>query len=395
MSTNANTSVVPRIGIVGGGLSGLILARVLLINGIPSKVFEYDDSWNSRPQGGTLDLHTESGQLAMRTAGLWEDFERHVRYEGQAMRILDKTGQVLLNEEVDPSEKGRPEVDRTVLRKSLIDSLGDGIIQWGAKVKSVHPLPLSTENSLNTYKIVLGNGKEEVFDIVVGADGAWSRVRSLLSDATPTYCGVTMMDTTLENVDTSYTKESKLVGDGTMFALGENKGIISQRNGDGSIRTYITLRIDPKEIPSTEDSPVLRSFLLERFADWSEDLKNFIRDGKDLVVRPINCLPIDHHWKYRPGLTIIGDAAHVMSPFAGEGANLAMLDGVELASAIVRSVKNGENLYDAVEAFEISMLERSSKAAQESADNLTNFISSNGAQSVVDFFKNMQPPADL
>ena len=83
----------PSIAIVGAGLGGLVLARVLQIHGIPFTVYELDVTADARKQGGSLDMHEESGQFALRTAGLYERFRRQTHPQGEAMRVLDKTGQ--------------------------------------------------------------------------------------------------------------------------------------------------------------------------------------------------------------------------------------------------------------------------------------------------------------
>ena len=82
------------VAIVGGGPGGLTLARILQRNGINPTVFEREASVNERSQGGTLDLHHESGLKALKDAGLMEEFKAHARFEGDALRILDKTGKV-------------------------------------------------------------------------------------------------------------------------------------------------------------------------------------------------------------------------------------------------------------------------------------------------------------
>jgi len=83
----------PSIAIVGAGLGGLVLARVLQIHGIPFTVYELDVTADARKQGGSLDMHEGSGQFALRTPGPYEQFHRRTHPQGEAMRVLDKTGQ--------------------------------------------------------------------------------------------------------------------------------------------------------------------------------------------------------------------------------------------------------------------------------------------------------------
>lgn len=83
------------VTIIGGGPGGLTLARILQKRGYEVTVYERENSASSRGQGGTLDLHAESGQEALKEAGLIDKFWEHARPEGQDTRILDKTGKVL------------------------------------------------------------------------------------------------------------------------------------------------------------------------------------------------------------------------------------------------------------------------------------------------------------
>ncbi|KAG0165524.1 hypothetical protein DFQ28_008628 [Apophysomyces sp. BC1034] len=376
-----------KIAIVGAGLGGLVVARTLEQNGVKCTVYELDASPVSRPQGGSLDLHPESGQAALRTNGLWDQIQPHIRYEGQDIYMLDKTGKIWLEKLTGPDDTARPEVDRGILRQVYLDSIEEGTIHWGTRIKRIIPVnDESNTQERSRYTLVFCDGKEETFDFVIGADGAWSRIRPILSDAKPIYSGVTMVEIGMPNADENYPEESKLVGNGSMYALSDNKGLMSQRNGDGSIRNYVTVRVSENGLPEKEfsDESTARTYLLDQFADWSEKLKNLIRKSQGIIPRAIYSLPIDHHWTSRPGVTIIGDAAHLMSPFAGEGVNLAMIDGIELALAIIKIMKDGEDLAVCQQEFEKAMLARSQVAAEMSATNLDLFISAEAPQGAVD-----------
>jgi len=320
------------IAIIGAGLSGLTLARVLHVNGIDAVVYELDASVDARPQGGMLDLHAESGQAALRAGGLYEEFLTLVDAGGEAMRILDEHATVRMQD--DGSGGNRPEVNRGSLRNLLLGSLPGDAVRWGARVTGARAL------GGGSHEVALSDGTVFTTDLLIGADGAWSKIRPLVSDGTPVYSGISFVEVTLHEADIRHAKTAAAVGRGVMFALSEDKGFIAHRDPDGSLHGYIALKAPADWIKSIDfaNTAAVKAMLLEHFSGWAEQLQGFITgaDGP-LIPREIHALPVGHRWNRTPGVTLLGDAAHLMSPFAGEGANLAMQDGAELAAAIARA----------------------------------------------------------
>ncbi|OPF81338.1 FAD-dependent oxidoreductase [Streptomyces antioxidans] len=391
-------SAPPRIAIVGAGPGGLTLARVLHVHGIPSTVYELDASATARDQGGTLDLDEESGQRALSHAGLLEAFRPLSRPEGGELRLLGKDADVSLHllPPEDGGGNGRPEIDRRALRDLLLGSLPEGTVHWGQKVRAVAPGPAGRPT------LTLADGTSVETDVLVGADGAWSRVRPLLSDAEPVYTGVSFVDGLLNDVDTRHPAVAELVGRGSMFALADEKGLFAQRNGDGRIRVYAAVKAPeewsrsgltdrsgpggPADPADPADPAAARKRLLDLFPDWDEGLRALIADSEGpLVARPIHALPIGHRWDRVPGVTLLGDAAHLMSPFAGAGANLAMLDGAELALALAAH----DDLETALNAYETAMFPRAEEAARQSADHLVDFFQPDALRILRDAFITM------
>src|SRR5438270_6951076 len=376
------TNKTPRIAIIGAGPGGLTLARILQTRSIATTVFELESHPDERAQGGSLDLHQESGQLAVHLAGLDEQFRAIARYEDQGMRLLDKKGQVLLENRQNQETGNRPEVDRTELRAMLLDSLDTEVVRWGCDLRSVR------QANDNTYELLFEDGVTETFDLVVGADGAWSRVRLLLSSATPAYTGVTYIQFGLEDVDQKHPVLAQLVGHGSMFALGDNKGLIAQRNGHGYIRVYAALRIPETWVSASgfdaSHPQTACTWLLDQCSDWDQSLLSLIQGYNDrFEVRSLYMLPIGHTWDFRAGVTLLGDAAHLMSPFGGEGVNLAMLDAADLA----RAISNHQNLDDAVRSYEQTMFPRAQTAARGADQGLRMAIAPDAATSVPAFLR--------
>jgi 2-polyprenyl-6-methoxyphenol hydroxylase-like FAD-dependent oxidoreductase len=352
-----------RITIIGAGPGGLTLASVLHRHGIDATIYELEASPTVRHQGSILDMHEESGQFALRRAGLFEDFRKIVIPSGDEMRILDKTGTVRRE---DSGDGTRPEVDRGALREILLQSLPANCIHWGSKVTTVVKL------EGGKHELRLASGETFTTALLIGADGAWSKVRPLLSDAQPIYLGVSFVETHLLDAEMRHPESATLVGHGSMFALSDEKGLITHCDGDGRITVYIALKTPEHWVTSSgidfHDTEAARLQLLNHFADWDDQLRALIAESDtDLIPRAIYALPVGHRWERIPGVTLLGDAAHLMSPFAGEGANLAMLDGAELAEAILA---HQDDVETALASYEAASFSRSEAAAAESRSNL-------------------------
>jgi 2-polyprenyl-6-methoxyphenol hydroxylase-like FAD-dependent oxidoreductase len=369
----------PSIAIVGAGLSGLALARILQNHDIPSTVYERDATWDARHQGGSLDIHEESGQFALREAHLYEEFRRFTHPQGEHVRVLDKSARVFVDDGPPDGEGGRPEIDRTVLRKLFIDSLAPGRIAWGHKVTSVR-----THDG--RHEVTFADGSRTTADLLVGADGTWSKVRPLLSAATPEYAGISHIEIHIPDAEARHPKLAALVGPGMMFALSDNKGFLG--HGGEHIDLGVSLRV-PQDWLSAHgvdrsDPATTRETLLTEFAGWSPDLTDLIRHCDDTITpRQIFALPTGHRWPRVPGVTLVGDAAHVMPPYAGEGANLAMLDAAELALAIVA---HPDDIETALTGYETAMFPRAETAAEMSAQGLDMCFSPEAPREMTAFF---------
>jgi 2-polyprenyl-6-methoxyphenol hydroxylase-like FAD-dependent oxidoreductase len=348
------------IAIIGAGLGGLTLARVLHVHGIAATIYEGEASPSARSQGGLLDIHDFNGQLALKDAGLFEEFTALIHHGGQATRVLDKNGNVLF-EQADDGSGGRPEVQRGELRRILLESLPDGAVQWGRKLTQARPL------GDGRHQLHFADGSTTVCSLLVGADGAWSKVRPLLSDGRPQYAGISLIETWLRDADTRHPASAAAAGGGAMFAVAPGQGILSHREPNGVVHAYIALSKSETQLEEIDfsDAPAAQARIAAEFAGWSPALTALITASDTApVLRAIHSLPADHCWPRVPGVTLLGDAAHLMPP-SGEGANLAMYDGAELAKAIAA---HADDLEAALSAYETALFPRSAQAASEAAD---------------------------
>ncbi|KAJ6029116.1 Monooxygenase FAD-binding [Penicillium canescens] len=385
----------PSIAIIGGGPSGLVFARLLEVNGITDYVvFERDESSTPVPcqQGGTLDLHSTSGQLALKRAGLFEKFSKDLaRWDAACLRILNSAGETVANF----SEIGdRPEIDRLQLRQLLLESIPPQKIRWGHGVSSIEK-SADGENSAHAEECIIRfvNGNSATgFRLIVGADGAWSKVRPLLTSASPVYSGKMYIDSALSQDNPSYSLATELVGKGNTLVLGESKMIAVQQLADASYRVYIGLVVPEDFYPRSHytDSDAnarteaMRSRLLssnELFANYALHLKGFIEKAEG-PFRPWPLYfmkPETVGWERSAaaGVTLLGDAAHVSTPFAGEGVNCSMYDAVMLADSIIEHCGKSarlarverSSLETALAAYEKEMFVRGQKLIRESSEN--------------------------
>ncbi|MFD4193416.1 FAD-dependent oxidoreductase [Amycolatopsis thermoflava] len=348
------------VTIIGAGLGGLTLARVLHVHGIPAAVYEAEPSPMARTQGGMLDIHDYNGQLAVEAAGLMAEFRGLVLEGRQAMRILDQAGTVLF-EKSDDGTGGRPEVQRGELRRMLLDALPAGTVHWGHKASGARTL------GDGRHEVTFTDGRTVITDLLIGADGAWSRVRPLLTGATPEYTGTAYVETYLFDADTRHPATAKAVGGGSMIANGPtpDAAIFAHRERGDTLHGYIELTrpLDWFAAVDFADPAAATARIAREFDGWAPELTALITDSDTApVLRPHHALPAGHRWERVPGATLVGDAAHLAAP-NGEGANLAMLDGAELAQALAAH----EDVEAALAEYEQAMFTRAANPPDESA----------------------------
>jgi 2-polyprenyl-6-methoxyphenol hydroxylase-like FAD-dependent oxidoreductase len=341
--------MTPSVTIIGAGLAGLVLARVLHVHGISATVYEAEASPTARAQGGMLDIHDYNGQIAVAATGLMDEFHALVLPGRQTMRILDRDASLLF-EKVDDGTGGRPEVQRSELRQMLLDALPDGTVVWGRKVDAVR-------RAEGGHQVVFADGGVVHAEVLVGADGAWSRVRPLLTDAVPEYAGEAFVETYLFDCEERHPTTAAAVGGGSMGTTGRGASLMAHREKGGTIHTYAMFERPLAWFADVDfaDGDAARARIAREFDGWATELVALIADSDTApVLRPHFALPAGNRWERVPGVTLIGDAAHLSVP-DGEGANNAMLDGAELGAALAA---HPDAVEVALAEFERSMFTR-------------------------------------
>jgi 2-polyprenyl-6-methoxyphenol hydroxylase-like FAD-dependent oxidoreductase len=371
------------ITIIGAGLAGLTLARVLHVHGIASTIYEADASPSARAQGGQLDIHDFNGQAALKECQLFDEFRSIINKGGEAMRFLGPDGEVI-GEMPDDGKLENPEVLRGELRRILLESLPEGAIKWNHKVEKVSP------GNDGMHTIHFRNGLFLETDVLIGADGAWSKVRTYLSGATPDYLGTVWVETFLHDVENRHKESAGLVGRGAMLAMMPGKGIFAHREANDVIHTYVILKkpVDWKPEVDFSDKDRALPYIAEQLGEgWAPELLALITSGETVPVsRSIWGLPLGHAWKQASGVMLVGDAAHLTPP-DGDGANWALYDGAELAKMIAADPGNIEA---ALLAFQEKMIPRSARSSIEGYQSFERTFGYNAPDNLREMVKQVQ-----
>jgi 2-polyprenyl-6-methoxyphenol hydroxylase-like FAD-dependent oxidoreductase len=377
-----------NIAIVGGGPGGLTLARLLQVKGVHVKVYERDVHKDVRVQGATLDLHDESGLKALQHAGLMDAFKENYRPGADKIRIVDHKGDIVFDEHAADDddtfgdETFRPEIDRGPLRKILLESLATGTVVWDSQFVSMH-------KEGEGWRLVFQNGSSAYADIVIAADGANSKIRPYLTSVKPFYAGVTAVEGAVYDAANKIPYMNELVQGGKIFAFGKEQSLILSSKGDGSLVFYAGFKTTEDWIKTTKidfaDKAAVAAWFKEEYKDWDESWYALFEQASiAFIPRAINSMPLDQKWDTQPNLTMLGDAAHLMPPYAGEGVNMAMLDALELSECLTSSTF--ENLQAAIASYEKNMLERTAEIAQISIEQTHALHASNAIENMLSIF---------
>jgi 2-polyprenyl-6-methoxyphenol hydroxylase-like FAD-dependent oxidoreductase len=381
-----------KVAIVGGGPGGLTLARLLQLKDVDVKVYERDIDKNARVQGAPLDLHADSGLAALLKAELMKEFKNNFLPRADRMKIMNERAEVFYSDhETKPEENFghlyfRPEIDRGALRRILLESLLPETIVWDSQFVS---MDRKSEGWLLHFK----DGMFAYADIVIAADGARSKIRPYITDIEAFYSGITMLEGNVYDAENAVPNISELLNGGKIMAFGKSKDFLLGQKANSEIGFYASFKADENWAANCgldfSDRPKVLDWFKSEYRDWSNVWHELFEQAvSPFVPRPIYCMPLDQSWESLPNLTMIGDAAHVMPPFAGEGVNMAMLDALELSECLTG--EDYATVSEAIAAYESRMRERASVSAKESLENGERMHSDIALDTMLAFFSGHQ-----
>jgi 2-polyprenyl-6-methoxyphenol hydroxylase-like FAD-dependent oxidoreductase len=375
-----------KIAIVGGGPGGLTLARLLQIRGADVAVYERDQSRDARVQGSALDLHDDSGLAALEAAGLTDAFWANHRPELDRLRLTDQHGTVLHDHARKMSGAGkRPEIERGPLREILLDSLRPNTVQWDRKLESA-------EARGDHVALNFAGGESVLADVAIGADGANSRLRALVTPIRPQYVGVTLVEGVVAEAKEAVPELWNLLGGAALIALGNEQTLGMGTKPDGSILFYAGLKCADGEakrrLEEANSADKRVAWFHANFEGWSELWAPLFSKASSTMWRPLLVCPPDQYWEPKPNVTLIGDAAHVMPPYAGEGVNMAMLDALVLSEQLFGEIDSA----NAIAAYETEMFARMRHMTEDTMLNTEMFYSPDASGRVVSLFRSFAGP---
>lgn len=375
------------IAIVGGGPAGLTLARLLQLKNANVKVYERDVNQYARVQGSPLDMHEDSGLAAIRKAELLEEFKKTYRPGADKMLIVNEHAEIVFSDhEGKPDENFgaehfRPEIDRGPLRNMLLASLKPETVVWDSHFISMEP---QNDGWLLHFK----NGTSVYADLVIASDGANSKIRPYLTGHQPVYSGIIMLEGNVSKDKAPHI--NALINGGKIMAFGNAKNILLGQKGNGDLGFYASFRADENWAAESglnfSDPLQVLEWFKKFYPEWNEIwYELFEHAATPFIPRLIYYMPLDQTWETKSNLTLMGDAAHVMPPFAGEGANMAMLDALELSEYLTNS--SYSTLQEAISTYENNMRKRAAAATKESLDNGERMHSEKALAAMLNFFE--------
>lgn len=371
MNKTKNILEDKQVAIIGGGPGGLTLTRLLQLKGTNVKLYERDFDKDARVQGSPLDMHKESGWLALEKANLLEEFQTNVRQGADKKIIANEQAEIIFSDHKTSSDQdlinqySNPEIDRGSLRKIFLESLQAETVVWNSHF-------VSMEKQNEGWLLHFKNGSSAYADLVIAADGANSKIRPFVTPIKAFYSGITMIEINIDDAAKVTPNIYSLLNGGKIMAFGNGKCLLGGQKGNGGLGFYASFKPDENWSANSglnfSDKKQVLAWFKKEYSEWSNIWYEIFENATmPIIPRPIYCITLDQNWEALANLTLLGDAAHVMPPFAGEGANTSMFDAVELSDCLTSGKYN--TLQEAISSYEISMRKRAAIAAKQSLAN--------------------------
>lgn len=374
---------LPHVAIIGGGIGGVALAVACLHRGISFTIYERDNNFDARSQGYGLTLQQAS--KAIEGLGVFS-LEKGVISTRHLVHTTD--GKVIgewgirkwLTSEIKASPKRKNiHIARQALRMALLEQLGgNNSINWGHQLVAFETCE---DKSITLSFQVNGKSKKTKADFLVGADGIRSTVRKLIvgDEITPLRyldCIVILGICPLSKLKDIATD---LLDAATVFQTANGKERIYIMPYDSeSVMWQLSFPMTEEEakILSLKGPKALKEEACKR-AQWHAPIPQIL---EATLETQISGYPVYDREVLQPeifktvgSVTLIGDAAHPMSPFKGQGANQALLDALALARGISKGCQSSSHWKEIglrksiLTDFETLMLDRSAKKVKDSA----------------------------
>ena len=350
MTTTTPMTDEPRIAIIGAGIGGLAAARALEHRSLSSlRIFEQAPRLRAAGAGITMQINA---MLALDAIGCGEAVRQAGHpLEGGALR--DEGWRVIQDLDLGPLAERLGTRGYGIHRADLLQGLARGLrsqITFGAALQSL-------DHQGGCCLLRFATGEEVEVDAVIGADGIHSAVRrGILGDEPLRYAGYT----TWRGLTAMPADEE--VGFGEAWGMGQRFGMVPVSE---DVLYWFAVADAPE---GEQDGPDPRAELLERFAGWPEQVRRVIAaTSNDQILRTdTHDRPPSEVWG-RGQVTLLGDAAHAMTPNLGQGGGQAVEDAVVLADALAEatSLEEGLRSYEARRRRRANMfVERSFKMGQ-------------------------------